>query len=445
MAEVVVAPQGYTGQADYYCTGTNDDILINAAIIYVSAAYGGGTVRLLEGTFNTTAQITYLSNVAIVGSGDSTLIKPSTVGAYVFAAIGTVGTNLTGIVLSRLKINGLLLATVSDVFFNYVTGGRIESVTLLNPGAQSGGGFEADNSDDIKILNNTIDGQLNVTLATCGIYSNGTTNLTISNNVIKRLRSNDGEVGIFTFNSNRLIITGNTLYDLSTTNAGNIIGIQTQGSRGTISNNRIEQIKNSNVAANAFGVQVFGSNNNVTGNYCYNNGSDTGIANTNSNNFSDSGTDTQIYSNSWQDPNTGEPNQGEVHWLPQATATVSGLVKNGATTSATWASMNFSGLVPVGAKSTKALVGVNATASASGAFAHFVAFSSDFSTVPTDGTHHPKSGIRSWSSDGTGVSALAFMQMDLPLDSAYKCYFYAYGRSNATNCIIYVAAQGYNA
>lgn len=59
--------------ADYICTGTYDEVIINAAINAVSLL--GGTVNLTEGDFSTRNQITFVSNVNLTGRGvDATKI-----------------------------------------------------------------------------------------------------------------------------------------------------------------------------------------------------------------------------------------------------------------------------------------------------------------------------------------------------------------------------------
>jgi hypothetical protein len=79
VAVVTVAPANYTGQADYYCTGVDDQLIINAAIEYVSEAYGGGKVQMLEGTFNLKHGVKIYgvlvtANVTLLGSGNGTRV-----------------------------------------------------------------------------------------------------------------------------------------------------------------------------------------------------------------------------------------------------------------------------------------------------------------------------------------------------------------------------------
>jgi parallel beta-helix repeat protein len=74
-----------------------------------------------------------------------------------------------------------------------------------------------------------------------------------------------------------------------------------------IQNNQITGNTNAGLVIQA------GYRNLVTNNRCYNNGSDTGLENTNEDNFYDAGTDTQLSGNSWQSPVTLEPSWGSKH------------------------------------------------------------------------------------------------------------------------------------
>ncbi|NJP12180.1 MAG: hypothetical protein HC866_24195 [Leptolyngbyaceae cyanobacterium RU_5_1] len=63
------------GIADYICTGSNDQDVINQAIAAI-AAQGGGTVLLMEGTYSISdnVQVTY-NNITLSGVGWNTILK----------------------------------------------------------------------------------------------------------------------------------------------------------------------------------------------------------------------------------------------------------------------------------------------------------------------------------------------------------------------------------
>ena len=63
-----------TSNADYVCDGTDDQVEIQQAIDAVANA-GGGTVKLLEGTYNIAATIDMKDNVVLKGSGYGTYLK----------------------------------------------------------------------------------------------------------------------------------------------------------------------------------------------------------------------------------------------------------------------------------------------------------------------------------------------------------------------------------
>ena len=59
--------------ADYVCDGVADDVQFNQAINAVNAA-GGGVIKVQAGSYSTTGDIVFKSNVYIVGSGPSSVI-----------------------------------------------------------------------------------------------------------------------------------------------------------------------------------------------------------------------------------------------------------------------------------------------------------------------------------------------------------------------------------
>jgi hypothetical protein len=71
---VLVAAGSYSGQADYYCDGVDDDVQIQLAIDSVYNN-GGGTVRLTSGTFIVDNYINMKSNIILDGQGPGTVVK----------------------------------------------------------------------------------------------------------------------------------------------------------------------------------------------------------------------------------------------------------------------------------------------------------------------------------------------------------------------------------
>src|SRR5438874_1205838 len=70
---VAASDASYTKAADYVCTGSNDDVQINAAITALPSA--GGKIILSEGKFTISAAIAIsISNVTLEGQGNATQI-----------------------------------------------------------------------------------------------------------------------------------------------------------------------------------------------------------------------------------------------------------------------------------------------------------------------------------------------------------------------------------
>lgn len=83
----VVGSSTWTGYADVYCSGTDDQITINNAINYVSSNYGTGVVLLTPGTFSVSDSIQTIGNVYLIGSGRGSTIITQPDGAGVSSII----------------------------------------------------------------------------------------------------------------------------------------------------------------------------------------------------------------------------------------------------------------------------------------------------------------------------------------------------------------------
>ncbi len=301
---VYVAPSTFGGIASYYCTGVDDQILINAAIKYLHEAYNGGTVNILQGNVYISSSILHIhSNIAISGVGDGTIINVASSGYYIFDSTGTSASHISGISIMELKAIESTSSILSAIYWEYVDNSIIDKVTILNPAGASAGGWGGISlvicSYD-KITNNILDGQLNVMAQPLGIAINLCSGIIINNNIIRRLRSSSAWAiqGIRLHDTATVVsntVSNNSIYDFSSSNAaGYSDGIWCDSDYATITANRIENMKNSNTATLVRAIVILGTSVSVTSNYCYNNGADAGIANTNRNNFYDVGTDTQV-------------------------------------------------------------------------------------------------------------------------------------------------------
>jgi len=111
--------------AAYRCDGVADQVEINNAITALGAI--GGTVILLEGTYNTTASITITrSNVTLMGMGHGTIIDVA--GAAVHGiVVGNGATHYENVIIQDLKVDGTHATGVS--YGIYVWGPAANEIT----------------------------------------------------------------------------------------------------------------------------------------------------------------------------------------------------------------------------------------------------------------------------------------------------------------------------
>lgn len=222
----------------------------------------------------------------------------------IYVSSGTINNTITGNVISDLSSTASLVYGINIQGNHEVVSGNAIS-DLSSPGDIYGiylGLWAFDNvidGNNISTLNSSASDP-------CGIYSNSTDGRnTIFGNTISDL-DGDKAYGIQIDAGPHTTISNNSIYDV--VGSSDDTGVEAAEDYCLISDNRVE-------ACDALGIYIGGTGNKITNNYCYNNGSDTGIANTNEHNFNDDGIDTQIYSNSWQQPVANEFALGELHQL----------------------------------------------------------------------------------------------------------------------------------
>jgi parallel beta-helix repeat protein len=257
-ATVVVAAYNslHPEKADYRCDGVDDHVEIQAALNSLPST--GGQVILLDGTFNIQSTIgRNISNITIRGQGKSTVLTTTTSGLTFFSFTGTSGSELTGITISDMVIDGANSGHIG-IYFEYVDKSLIQNVLIKRFSGISGlADIELYNSDFNQITDNVIsEGRY------YGIYLYTSTNNVIANNIIKENQHN----GIYiTNNSNDNTITGNILY--RTTYSDGIY--LTYSYNNTISGNTCTENGDSGIAF------YYSDNNSVVGNTCK--GNDYGI------------------------------------------------------------------------------------------------------------------------------------------------------------------------
>jgi len=156
------------------CNGTNDHIEINAAITLVNS-FGGGTVMILEGTYNLGATITGLDYVTIRGQGRGTLLY---VPNSTFINAMTFDTKAYWAVMD-LRIDGNYANNAdqgTDLNQNciYVIGGAenhamIQNCWLINPRRNCY--YSAAFTNSVIIVGNQLDGARNSGIFSIGHHS----------------------------------------------------------------------------------------------------------------------------------------------------------------------------------------------------------------------------------------------------------------------------------
>jgi parallel beta-helix repeat protein len=178
-----------TGLTNYwYCDGAADDVQINAAITYVNGL-GGGIVLLEQGIYTTTAAITLLANVHVIGEGVDTAIAST-------AAISLLsGSSANNVSIRFLSITGGGAGNQEGISLTSCDHAIIEGVAIT---AITGAGNTAHG-----ILLTTSD---NCVIHNCSIYP-------LQNDCIKlsgcndcRITANDSTVG------NGVLVTTQTGY-----------------------------------------------------------------------------------------------------------------------------------------------------------------------------------------------------------------------------------------
>ncbi len=144
-------------RADYECDGTDDHVQIQAALDALPAS--GGTVQLLEGTYNIETAIALDSFDRLIGNGRGTILTTTTADLDIITATGGAGTEKVGITIADLTVDGDAGGAVNDngIQWDYVDFSVIRNVLVQNCGSASGdNGILLTNCDYNKILGSVI-------------------------------------------------------------------------------------------------------------------------------------------------------------------------------------------------------------------------------------------------------------------------------------------------
>lgn len=297
---VIVAAAGYQGGAHYFCDGTADQAEIQAAIDYLVATYGGGTVELIGGDFATSGAISLLSGVTIY-LGNCTITKNCA--DYAIEAIGTEETPLHDVAIlgpGTITRDSGDTSDQSLVCADYVSGFNMELVKLLGPagaGSPPGGSVRVYGADRaqishcsfvnfsrgvfanlsvIAICDCVLTGTLTGASSNSGIRCSGGT-VTVSRNHFVNIVSPTALFAIsVSYGSGTCIVSDNEFVNVvvntstdSEVGDGTVIDIDADGAK--VSNNQVIDYSGGGFTYQAIYV-VGGSDILVSENYCRNNG-----------------------------------------------------------------------------------------------------------------------------------------------------------------------------
>ncbi len=331
---ITIGSQYFPGVADVYCDGTSDQEEINAIAAMLSETYDGGTIHLAKGTFNTSGSILPKDNIRIEGEGDQTIIK------FTMPSGWAIDANLkTNVQLANFNIEASGGTPDGTIFLNESHDSRIENLTIK---AAAVGAFVGGSDRVIISKLNFNSGAVDVTfmlrlslcddmnISDCVFNGNGNSGIT----PIVFNSDNSNMVNVFV--TNFLNDTDADMSAINITGGGNNIsncrienitsdftariarGFYITGDDNRFANCYITDIDSDDTAANSRGVEITGDNNEMAGfgvtlcsgkgikigagatntivNDCVSrdNGADSGIDNTNEDNFSDAGTNTFV-------------------------------------------------------------------------------------------------------------------------------------------------------
>lgn len=301
---VTVAAQYYPGYADLYCDGDDDQEEINNAIAYLGQS-GGGDVCLSKGTFNITSSLTPASKVNIYGEGASTVLYASASALTRIIYWNSSATSIEDININNLKFDRM--ASLPNDTQNYIYIYKAESVCVSNNlFSKPYGNAISLYGNGISVINNIVDGEL-ATAATVnaiivgGLSATGRTNIVSQNKVYDIIASGFSTIANAIFVSNDgyiggVVVSNNAVDNIVNADTdGSAYGIRIAADGILLSSNDVRGVKNTATAAYAWGYYIdSGATNTIMNhNLAYNNGADTGLANTNLQNFKDEGTGTQ--------------------------------------------------------------------------------------------------------------------------------------------------------
>lgn len=281
-AVVTVGSEYCTVATDYRVTigDTSAEDVINAAINFVNGAFGGGTVHLTRGTFKTDGAIVLKAGVILEGEGNATIIERNC-NDYAIASDGAVGSEIVNAGIRHLQVtrNAADTNAASVIFVD-----RSNNFTLLNvlvTDAYAGAfdlqycngmiarglqvkGFGTTNTafgvrtkGGSGILSDIdIDGESTArTVKLYGLTLTGVTQYDINNVIVRNLNTNTILYGVY-IGDEDAELSNVAVRNCDRTTAGACFGICIGANRVHITNAHVEDIDNTNTAADSRGIYI---------------------------------------------------------------------------------------------------------------------------------------------------------------------------------------------
>lgn len=166
-ADFVVAPLLSGVKADYYTTGTNDHVQINAAITAANALTNGGTVELRTGTYVLGATIVPLNNVWLRGQG-------------MFSTVITTGANANYSLIDNYSVHNPASPWQNAILSDFTLDGTNQNPAIASKGINSNAlvdcKFMRINCHDTTATGLGADDYQSVTVTECEVKNCGYTN-----------------------------------------------------------------------------------------------------------------------------------------------------------------------------------------------------------------------------------------------------------------------------
>lgn len=310
-----------------------EDIII-AGFDFLIDAYGGGELHLTKGIFEIDGPITIPENIKFTGEGDQTIINaPNSINMITATSKDNIEIRDMKLTMTGARTGNpeaIALTTCDNIVIDNVTI-DCDGLAAIDAGGGADGTFSSirisggfENGAIIsgnrnQLSNIWVTGESG-TIVTHGLNISGAQ--THANNITVKdiIKTSGGTCTGITFSGSESEL--NNCYISNVTGASAaitiIMGLQFSGDRMSATNCTIDDTDNTSDATLAHGLRVFGDNNSLVGvtvlngsgkgivmvagatntviNECtaMDNGADTGIDNTNGDNFSDAGTNTFV-------------------------------------------------------------------------------------------------------------------------------------------------------